>query len=67
MRKTVAILMWYLSGGGVVGCGSRRGRLGRVGALGGQRSTALGLAETFAVLFTDLQGNKRSGHSQHTQ
>lgn len=50
-----------------MGRGSRRGCLGRVGALGGQRSAALGLAETFAVLFTDLQRNKRSGQSQHTQ
>lgn len=53
--------MAYLCGGGVVGGGSRRGRLGRVGALGGQRPAALGLTETLAVFFTDLQSNKRSG------
>lgn len=46
----------YLCGRWVTGCGSGRGSLGwAVGALRGQAATALGLTETFAVLFADLQ------------
>lgn len=57
----------YLSSGRIAGRGSRRGCLGwAVGTLRRQRPAALGLTETFAVLFAYLQRNKRSGQTQHT-
>lgn len=57
----------YLSSGWIAGRGSRCGCLGwAVGTLRRQRPAALGLTETFAVLFAYLQRNKRSGQTQHT-
>lgn len=58
----------YLCCRWIAGRGSRRGCLGwTVGALRRQRAAALGLTETFAVLFADLQRDNRSGRTEYTQ
>lgn len=63
---TTSMSSCYLSGGRVAGRRSRSRRLGwTVGALRGQSAAALGLTETFAVLFADLQRNERSGQNEH--